>query len=154
MHNKISVGLTTLVLGAMMLPAAWAQDAAQAGGPPPPPPGMHGRGPGNPDQQLRRMTKELNLNSDQQAQVRQVLVARDSQMSQLQANTTVTGPQRKEQMKAIWMDSDTKIKAVLTDQQKQQFDAMRAQQMERHQGMHGGGGDVPPAGGAEPPMQQ
>ncbi len=156
MRNKIAVGFATVVLGAMLLPAAWAQDAAQAGGPPPPPaagPGMRGHGPGNPDEQVRHLTRELNLTSDQQAQVRQVIEQRDAQVAQLRTNTAVTGPQRREQMKSIWMDSDTKVRAVLTDEQKQKFDAMRAQQMERRQGMRGGG-PPPPAQGTEPPMQQ
>jgi periplasmic protein CpxP/Spy len=74
-------------------------------------------------------------------------------MSQLRQNTSLTPPQRKSQEKSIWTDSDTKIRAVLTDQQKQQFDAMRADQMEKHQAMHGGGA-MPPAEGSEPPVQQ
>lgn len=147
MHNKISAGLAALALGAMMLPAAWAQDAAsaQAGGPPPP--AMHGHGRGDPNEQLRHMTRALNLTSAQQPQVKQVLVERDSQMSQLRQNTSLSASQRKAQEKSIWMDSDTKIRALLTDQQKQQFDAMRADQMEKHQAMHGGG--APPAEGSD-----
>lgn len=154
MRNKFSFGLATVMLGAMLLPAAWAQDAAQAGGPPPPPRGgMEGHGPGNPDRQLRHLTRELGLTSDQQTQVRQVLEQRDAQMAQLHQNTAVTGAQKHEQMKSIWMDSDNKVRAVLTDQQKQKFDAMRAQQMEHREGMRGGG-PPPPADGAAPPPQQ
>ena len=149
MEKKISIGLATVLLGAMMLPAAWAQDAAAPAGPlPSGGPGMRG-GHGNPDEQVRHITRAVGLTSEQQAQVRQIVQDRDAKMAQLQP-----GPGRREQMRSLAMDGDAKIRAILTDEQKPKFDAWRSEQMSKRQAMRqGGGGAPPPADGSGPPTQ-
>ncbi|HEX3470106.1 MAG TPA: hypothetical protein VHT28_02880, partial [Silvibacterium sp.] len=61
--------------------AALAQDNAA----PQQAPGQSGRGPGrmNPEAQLERLTKQLNLTADQQAQIKPILESRDQQAKQL-----------------------------------------------------------------------
>ena len=154
-------GLAVLALGMMMAPAIWAQDSQQA---PPPPPnqggpmqpgGMHGR-PMSPEHQLRRMTRELNLNSDQQTQVGQILRDRDAQMGALHQNSAMPPQEQHQQMRQLMMDSDTRLRGVLNPQQLQKFDAMRAQQHEKTAERHGGMGAPPPGpqGDQAPPPQQ
>jgi Spy/CpxP family protein refolding chaperone len=151
--KKNVTGIAVLVAGLMLAPAAWAQDAQPA--PPGPPPGarppMHERGPQNPEQQLRHMTRNLNLNSDQQAQFSTIIGERDSQVRVIRANTALSPRQMHEQMRSLMMDSDAKMREVLNPDQQQRFDAMRAQQREHREERHGrmGEGAAPP-----PPPQQ
>jgi Spy/CpxP family protein refolding chaperone len=106
-------------------------------------------GHGNPDEQVRHITRAVGLTSEQQAQVRQIVQDRDAKMGQLQP-----GPGRREQMRSLAMDGDAKIRAILTDEQKPKFDAWRSEQMSKRQAMRqGGGGAPPPADGSGPPPQ-
>lgn len=156
--QRYRIGMAVLALGALMLPAAWAQDAAQnaasAGGPPP---AIRG-GRMDPERQVRRLTRELDLNSAQQQQVRQIVMDRDAKMRQLHQNSgTVPQQEMREQMRQTMMDSDAKIRGVLNPDQTQKFDAMRAQQREKMIERRGGEGTPAPGQGqapTPPPQQQ
>jgi len=154
MSNKVS-GIALAVAGLMLAPAVWAQDAQPApAGPPPGPPPMRGDRGMNPEHQLRHLTRELNLNSDQQAQFSTILGQRDSQMQAIHANTALPPHEMHQQMHAIMADSDAKMRAALNPEQQQKFDAMRAHQREHMEERHGDGGPPPPAGTPPPPPQQ
>jgi protein CpxP len=128
----------------------WSQDAA----PPPPtaqqsdaPPSHHERP--NREQmeahQLEHMQKHLNLTADQTTQVKAIFADTDTQMSALRQDTSTPRDQKWAQMKSIHEASQSKIRAVLTDDQKPKFDAMVAHQHERMENHHGGsGGPTPP----------
>jgi Spy/CpxP family protein refolding chaperone len=94
-------------------------------------PGMH-HGM-SPDEQLARMTKELNLTSDQAAQIKPVLVDRRQQMQTLRQDQSTSREDKMAKMKSLREDSNTRIEAVLNDTQKQQFEAMLAKQQHRMQ---------------------
>jgi len=125
-----------LALGGML--ALGACGAAQAQDNPQPQPGQgqwgHGRGM-NPDRQLDRLTRELNLTSDQQAQIKPLLVDRDQKMQALFQNDSLSQDDRRAQAKTIRDDTDSKIMAVLNDDQKQKYTAM--QQRMQHRGGQG-----------------
>jgi len=134
--------LMTMALGGMlalcMNPALRAQDNTapaqdngqqQQQGPP-----EHGRM--DPDTQLAHMTKQLDLTTDQQSQIRPILVDRDQKMQTLWQNQSLSREDRRSQMMSIRQDSNAKIEAVLNDQQKQKFEAMQ-ERRGRH-GMQGG----------------
>jgi periplasmic protein CpxP/Spy len=87
----------------------------------------------NPDAQLQRLTKHLNLTAEQQAQIKPILESRDQQMKQLWQDQSLAPQDRHSKMKAIGEDSKTKIEAVLNDSQKQQYEAMQAKMQERMQ---------------------
>jgi Spy/CpxP family protein refolding chaperone len=122
--------------------ALWAQNDAQSPAP------MRGRG-GNPERELQQLTQVLSLTPDQQTQVKGLLAERRQKMEALRnsssdASTQAT-PSRREQMESIRNDTDTKISALLNDDQKTKFAAWqqeRKARMEQHQG--GGPGGAPP----------
>ncbi|WP_446744828.1 hypothetical protein [Silvibacterium acidisoli] len=125
--------------------AAFAQDNAA---PPDQGPGaMQGGGPHriNPDQQLKRMTRQLDLTADQQTQIKPILESRATRMQQLFQDQSMDPQDRRSKMRAIQDDTSNRIETVLNDSQKQKFEQMQAQMHERRQG---GGEEVAP-----PPAQ-
>jgi len=102
--------------------AAFAQSDSMPQQPPPMAPGMH-HGM-SADDQLARMTKDLNLTSDQAAQIKPILVNRQQQMMTLHQDQSMSQEDKMAKMKSLREDSNTKIEAILNDTQKQQFAAM------------------------------
>jgi Spy/CpxP family protein refolding chaperone len=103
----------------------------------------HGRPMQDPDHQLQHMTKQLDLSSDQQTQIRPILVDRQQKMQALWQNQSLSREDRHTQMQSIREDSKSKIEAVLNDQQKQKFDAMQDRMRERRGGGQGGDNTPP-----------
>jgi periplasmic protein CpxP/Spy len=87
----------------------------------------------NPDEQLARMTKDLNLTSDQATQIKPILVTRQQQMQTLRQDQSMSQEDKMAKMKSLRDDSNSKISAVLNDTQKQQFGDMQAKQQQRMQ---------------------
>jgi hypothetical protein len=115
----------------------------------------------NPQAQLKRMTKQLNLTADQQQQILPILQDRDKQMSDLRQNSSVSPQDRHSQMRSIGDTTNQKIEAILNDTQKQQYEAMQAKQrqrmQERRQQNSGAPPDssqpnAPPASGGQSPQ--
>jgi len=111
--------------------AAFAQSDSTAQQPAPMAPGMH-HGM-SADEQLARMTKDLNLTSDQATQIKPILVNRQQQMQTLRQDLSMSQEDKMAKMKSLREDSNTKIEAVLNDTQKQQFAEMQAKQQQRMQ---------------------
>ena len=131
--------------------AAFAQDN------PPPPPNQDQAGPPqggrggmrmDPDHQLARLTSALNLTTDQQSQIKPLLVDRQQKMQALMQNESLSQEDRRTQARTISEGTNNSIKALLTDEQKQKFDAMQAN-MRR-----GGPGGPPPPEGSTPQQPQ
>ncbi|MGA2217994.1 MAG: hypothetical protein ABSG51_07900 [Terracidiphilus sp.] len=119
--------------------ALWAQ-AGQSDQPSSPPAGqMEHRRP-NAEWELARLTDALSLTPDQQSQVKALLQQRHEKMQALRADGT--RPTR-EQMMGVRKETDAKISALLTDEQKAKFAAVR-QQMEHDRGGNGHGTPPPP----------
>jgi Spy/CpxP family protein refolding chaperone len=156
MKNKLLATMAVLGLGLALVPATFAQNSDAAQAPTPPPMGdggPHGGKMPDSQRQLRHMTKELDLTTDQQAQVKQILEARDSQMEQNHANTSQSVQQQRQTGMTIMKDSNDKVMAILNDQQKQKFQAMQQEHMQ-HMREHMGGGAPAPAPGGDTPLQQ
>jgi periplasmic protein CpxP/Spy len=103
----------------------------------------------NADRQLEHLTRVLNLTSDQQAQIKPILQDRDQKMQALWQDPSTDQQDKRSQMRSIRQNSNVQIEAVLTDQQKQQFEQMQ-QHMHGHRGgMNQNGGDN---GGEQPPQ--
>lgn len=96
----------------------------------------------DPDRQLQRMTEQLGLSADQQSQIKPILADRQQKMQALWQNQSLSEEDRRSQMMSIRQDSNAKIEAVLTDEQKQKFEAMQ-ERRGRH-GEHRGGGEPQP----------
>lgn len=146
MHRKLfTLALTGLLtLGASAILAQDnpppPPDQNQAG---PPPDGARGRGMRmDPDRQLARLTRELNLSSDQQDKIKPLLVDRQQKMQALFQDQSLAQEDRRRQMRTISEGTNNSIKALLNDDQKQKFDAM--QERMRHNRREGGPGGPPP----------
>lgn len=146
--------LFTLALGGLLAVGVSSAALAQDNPPPPPDQGQAGppadgpRGRGmrmDPNRQLEHLTRELNLTTDQQAQIKPLLVERQQKMQALFQNQSVAQEDRRTQMRTIAEGTNNSIKAVLTDEQKQKFDAMR-------QRMRRGPGGPPPDGSSPQPQ--
>jgi periplasmic protein CpxP/Spy len=125
MRNKF----VTLALGcvfALGTTAALAQDQGQTT-----PPGHPTRGMRDPEHQLADLTQKLNLTADQQTQIKPILVDRQAKMHDLMQNQSLSQDDRRTQARTIMSDSNSKIEAVLTGDQKQKFEAMQMPRRER-----------------------
>ena len=154
MHSRklCTFALTGLLTLGMAAGAAIAQDYS-------PPPqqgsGMQGHHRMDPDQQLKRMTRQLDLSSDQQSQIKPILESRQQQMQDLWQDQSLSSQDRHQKMTSIQQDSSDKIEAVLNDTQKQKYEAMQAKMKERRmQHQQGGDNQQPPADSAPPSPQQ
>jgi protein CpxP len=113
---------------------------AQNDGPPPGPMGHRGQ---NPERQLEMLTHVLSLTPDQQTQVKSLLAEQSQKMEELRKSSSGSdassqgAPPSREQMEAIHNDTDTRINALLNEDQKTKFAAWqqeRKQRMERREG--------------------
>jgi periplasmic protein CpxP/Spy len=85
----------------------------------------------DPQHQLQVLTKRLNLTDDQQKQILPILTDRQQQMESIRNDSSLSQKDRIAKMRSVREESDSKIKAVLTDDQKQTFDQMQQQMRER-----------------------
>jgi len=83
--------------------------------------------PRAPKQQLKRLTRVLDLTPAQQQQILPILRNRRQRMKRIRNNTSLNPQQRREQVRALRMHTRQKMEAVMTDAQKKQFEAIRRQ---------------------------
>lgn len=111
-----------------------------------PPPGQgggQGRRGGmmaSPEQRANRLAEQLKLSDEQKAKVQKIYEDAQKDMEGMQ------GASREERM-AKMQETNGKVKAVLNDDQKKQFDEMqeRMRQRQRPGGPGGEGGQKPPS---------
>jgi Spy/CpxP family protein refolding chaperone len=115
--------------------------------------GHGGHGMMDPDQRLAHMTKRYKLTADQQSQIKPILQDEQQQMQAMRADTSTSREDKHAKMMSMHQENQQKIEAVLTDQQKQKFEAdQQKMQQRRAEHMHGGEGG-PPADAGQPPAQ-
>jgi len=133
--------LTVMASGLLVLGVVLGAKAQEPG----PPPGGHmGRGHRmSPDEELQRLDKSLKLSDDQKASIKPILEDRQKKMESLHADTSLSREDRMGKMKSIMDESNGKIRDVLNDDQKKQFDDMQQHMRGRMPG-HGPGGETPP----------
>jgi periplasmic protein CpxP/Spy len=131
----LTAGTIAAVMPAMMHaqdpaapPAGQQQGGGYGGG------GRGGRGMMDPDQRLAMLDQQLTLTADQKASIKPILVDSQKKMMDLRNNSSLSRDDLRTQMMAIRTDQDTRIKAVLTADQKTKYDAMP------RPGRPGGGG--------------
>jgi hypothetical protein len=97
----------------------------------------------NPQRQIGRLSRVLDLNPQQAATLAPILEQRQQQLAQLRADTSLDKRVRRDRLRSIQRESDTQIQAVLTDSQKQKYTQwkqdMRARMRQRR--MQSSGGD-------------
>ena len=137
-----AAAVLSLAMGGVM---AMAQD--NSGAPPAPPQDQQGQmehghgGRGGQEHQLEMMTKRLNLTPDQVTQVKAIEDDSMTQAKALHSDTSLSQDDRHAKMMTIHEAAQTKIRAVLNDEQKTKFDAMVAHRKDH---MHRGDGQAPP----------
>jgi len=94
----------------------------------------------DPQKQVERLTKRLQLTNEQQSQLLPILAQRTEQAKALRNDTSLSATDRQAKMRELRQESEVQIRNVLTDSQKQQYDAM-LQQASSHKGRksHQGG---------------
>lgn len=129
----------------MLATPIWAQNDTQSQEGPPPQ-GEHRMRHGDPppQEQVKRLTKELNLTADQQTQLKQIFADQEKNREQDRESMQNASPEeRRAHFEQTREQVDAKIEAILTDAQKKKFADMRAH-MRQHR-MHGEGeGQQPP----------
>jgi periplasmic protein CpxP/Spy len=91
--------------------------------------GRHGAA--DPNKEVQHLTKKLNLTADQQNQILPILTERRQQMESIRNDSSLSQQDRRAKMRSAREDSDTKIRAVLNDDQKKTYDQMQQQMRER-----------------------
>jgi len=87
----------------------------------------------NPERQTKALARKLNLNRTQQSQIKPIIADRQQQIETLRADQSLTPRDRHARMQGVMQDSRTRIEALLTDSQKQQFEQLQADRRARRQ---------------------
>jgi protein CpxP len=91
----------------------------------------HMAGMGNADDHVKELTTKLNLTADQQAKVKAILEENHQKMEATMKDESLSKEERHARMMSMHESVHTKVREVLTDDQKPKFDAM-VKDMEDH----------------------
>jgi protein CpxP len=108
-------------------------------------------GPPDPAQRTAHLTKQLNLTSDQQAKVQEILQSEQSQMQSAHQDASTPQQDRRAKMIDIRRSTDAQIRAVLDSNQQKKWDEIQANRQRWGQNHHGGSGGSDEQ--APPPQQ-
>ena len=78
----------------------------------------------NPQREAAKISKKLNLSSDQTAKLEPILADRDNKIAALKKDTTLSSDAMKQQMRAIRQQTREQFATVLTPDQMQQLRSM------------------------------
>ncbi len=107
--------------------------------------GRGGRHMPSVDDQTNEIKKAVNLSDDQTSKVHDILQAQRDKMQQLFQDSSVSREDRRSQMQALREDSDTQIRALLSDDQKKSYDNyLQHRRNEMRERRQGGGNDSQP----------
>jgi hypothetical protein len=81
----------------------------------------------SPDEVVNILATKLALSDDQKSQIKPIIADRQQKIAALRADTSVRKGKRLRQMKSVLDDSDQRIKALLNDQQKEQYTQIEQQ---------------------------
>ncbi len=124
-HCIALIVISTTVLGfTIIAPLARAQDQ-------PPANAQTVRQPPSPEQVVELLGKKLDLTEDQKAKIAPIIAGRQQQTQALRADTSMRQRKKMRKLKSIFKDSDKKIEAILTKEQKQQYAQIKEQMREQ-----------------------
>jgi len=131
MLKNLSITFLLAALACTIAASAVAQNNGASDAPPaqaaePP---EHGRGHGHfdPAKRTEMLTKQLNLTSDQQSKVLDILKSEQSQMEKLHSDSSVSQDDRRTKMMDIHKASSDQIRALLDSDQQKMWDKMQAE---------------------------
>ena len=87
--------------------------------------------PPSPDQVVAMMSSKLSLTDDQKTKITPIIADRQQKMKALKADTSMRKMKKAREAKSIMDDSDKKIEAVLTAEQKPKYEQMEAEMKEK-----------------------
>lgn len=85
----------------------------------------------SPEEVVARLDEKLSLSDDQKAKITPIIADRQQKLKELAANGSGRRFQKARKMKAIYSESDDKIKALLSDDQKQKYSELQQQMREQ-----------------------
>jgi Spy/CpxP family protein refolding chaperone len=86
-----------------------------------------------PQESVNRMSSKLNLSDDQKEKITPIITDRQNQMRALMADTSSHRLQKARKAKSIMSDSNNKIEAILTKDQKKTYEQMKEEMREQMQ---------------------
>jgi len=108
--------------------------------------GYHGWGKRHdPEQQVQRLTKKLNLSTEQQAKVKSILDDQQSQAQTVRQDSSLSKQDRHSKMMQLRQTSHEQIRAALNPDQQQKFDAMVQKREHKMRNHREKGGNAQPA---------
>jgi len=153
-HCLLALMLAGLVYTVM--PAAVAQDTGnkdqQAAPSAAPPEHGYGHGHMDPAKRAAMLAKQLNLSSDQQSKVQDILKSERAQMESLRADSSVSQEDRHAKMMEIHKSTNEQIRGLLDPDQQKKWDEMQSKREEWMQGHHRGE-PAPGPPDSSPPQQ-
>ncbi|MFZ0477999.1 MAG: hypothetical protein WAL71_02530 [Terriglobales bacterium] len=119
---------------------------AQGGGPGGPGEGQQhgGRAMPSVDEQLDHLSQKLNLTDAQKPQIKAILQDQHDQMKRVMDSSSGPSEENRSKMRDIHEAAASKIRAVLTEEQKAKFDKMQDQHRKHMDEGHGDQGAPPP----------
>jgi Spy/CpxP family protein refolding chaperone len=118
--NRLLLSTSLALALSTSLVFAQQQDAAPA----PAPAAKAHRHAHNPHREAAKLSKKLNLTSDQTAKLEPILADRDQKIAALRNDTTIAPVVMKQQMRAIHKDTKQQLATILTPDQLQQMKAL------------------------------
>lgn len=133
-HSLIVITVAALLY--MVIPCAPAQEAGTNDQQPAASEHAHGHGHMDPAKHAAMLAKRLNLNSDQQSKVEDILKSQQSQMEGLRSDTSLSKEDRHSKMMEIHKTSTDQIRGLLDPDQQKKWDEMQSKQEQRMQEHH------------------
>jgi Spy/CpxP family protein refolding chaperone len=87
--------------------------------------------PPSPDKVVEMMSSKLSLTDTQKTQITPIIADRQQKMATLKADTSMRKFKKAREAKSIMGDSDQKIEAVLTPDQKKKYEEIKEQMKEQ-----------------------
>jgi Spy/CpxP family protein refolding chaperone len=75
------------------------------------------------DERIEEFSKKLDLSDDQQAQVKSILQSAEAELKELR-NASLSRREKVSRLREIGEETNSKIRALLNDEQKKKFDEM------------------------------
>ena len=91
------------------------------------------------DDQVKRMSKQLKLNDDQQAKLRPILEDQRKQMEGIRNDSSMSRDDKFSKMREVHEQATSQIKALLNEDQQKKFEELQKKRQERWESRHGGG---------------
>jgi hypothetical protein len=83
------------------------------------------------DDQVKHLAASLNLTEGQQLQLRTILAARQAQTFRIREDDSISGEERIGQLRSLQDTTVARIRAMLNDEQRKQYDPLMVRQAQR-----------------------